>query len=58
MPMISMHTVSLDDVVHYGIMHGEWENSDQRVLKLDEIKEKPTVDYAKEYLNVPTKKFG
>ena len=55
MPMISMHTVSLDDVVHYGIMHGEWENSDQRVLKLDEIKEKPTVDYAKEYLNVPTK---
>lgn len=55
LPMISMHTVDSADVVHYGIMHGQWENSDQRVLKLDEIKEKPTVDYAKEYLNVPTK---
>ena len=53
--MISMHTVDPEDVVHYGIMHGQWENSEQRLLKLDEIKEKPTVDYAKEYLNVPTK---
>lgn len=56
MPMISMHKVNPEDVVHYGIMHGEWENSEQKVLKLDEIKEKPTVDYAKEYLNVVTNK--
>ena len=55
MPMISMHTVDPEEVVHYGIMHGQWENSDQRFLKLDEIKEKPTVDYAKEYLNVKTR---
>ncbi len=55
MPMISMHTVDPEDVVHYGIMHGEWESNKQRVLKLDEIKEKPSVDYAREYLNVPTK---
>lgn len=55
MPMISMHTVDPEEVVHYGIMHGQWENSDQRFLKLDEIKEKPTVDYAKEYLNVATR---
>lgn len=55
MPMISMHTADPEDVVHYGIMHGEWESNEQRVLKLDEIKEKPTVDYAREYLNVPIK---
>lgn len=55
MPMISMHTVDPEEVVHYGIMHGQWENSDQRFLKLDEIKEKPTVDYAREYLNVATR---
>lgn len=55
MPIISMHTVDPEEVVHYGIMHGQWENSDQRFLKLDEIKEKPTVDYAKEYLNVKTR---
>ena len=56
MPIISMHNVDLNEVVHYGIMHGQWENSDQSVMKLDEIKEKPTVEYAKEYLCVPRKK--
>lgn len=55
MPMISMHTVEPEDVVHYGIMHGQWESNEQRMLKLDQISEKPTADYAKEYLNVPTK---
>ena len=54
--MISMHTVPKNEVCHYGIMHGQWENTEQTVLKLDAIVEKPTADYAGEYLNVKTKK--
>ena len=54
--MISMHTVPEEDVVHYGIMHGEWENEEQTLLKLDQIAEKPTVEYARDYLNVRTVK--
>ena len=37
-------------------MHGKWENKEETVLKLDQIKEKPTIDYAEDYLNVSTKK--
>lgn len=54
-PIISLHTVPKQDVVHYGIMHGLWEDPDETVLKLDEIKEKPSVEYAEDYLNVKTK---
>ena len=56
LPVISMHKVEKENVVHYGIMHGKWENKEETVLKLDQIKEKPTVDYAEDYLNVSTKK--
>lgn len=54
-PVISMHTVKKEEVVHYGIMHGEWENREQTVLKLDQIAEKPAIDYAEDYLKVKTK---
>lgn len=53
--IISMHTVPKDDVVHYGILHGEWENKEQTLLKLDSIVEKPTCDYATDFLNVKTR---
>lgn len=55
LPIISMHTVPKQDVVHYGIMHGQWEDGEQTLLKLDQIAEKPTVDYANDYLKVKTK---
>ena len=55
LPVISMHTVPKEDVVHYGIMHGQWEDKEQTVLKLDQIAEKPTADYAADYLKVKTK---
>ncbi len=54
-PVISMHKISKKDVVHYGIMHGQWEDDGETVLKLDEIYEKPSVDYAEDYLGVRTK---
>ena len=55
LPVISMHTVPKIDVVHYGIMTGQWENKEENLLKITNIKEKPTVDYAQDFLNVPTK---
>ena len=53
---ISMHTIPKSDVVHYGIMHGEWEDPEQTVMKIDEMAEKPTIEYAGDYLNVKTRK--
>lgn len=51
LPVISMHSVPLSDVVHYGIMHGQWEDKEQTLLKLDALCEKPGCDYAQEFLN-------
>lgn len=56
MPVVSLHTVPKQDVVHYGILHGQWEDTAQTLLKLDEIREKPTVEYAADYLSVETRK--
>lgn len=53
--IISMHAVPKDDVVHYGIMTGQWEDKEQKLLKLTQIAEKPTVEYAQDYLSVSTK---
>lgn len=50
--MVSIHSVPLNDVVHYGIIHGKWENPEEDLMKMDGIYEKPTRDYAKEYLGV------
>lgn len=55
-PIISMHNVNKQDVVHYGIMHGQWEDKEQTILKLDEIVEKPSVEYAEDYLKVKNKR--
>lgn len=55
LPVISMHRIPKQDVVHYGIMHGQWEDAEETLLKLDEIKEKPSIEYAEDYLGVKTK---
>ena len=54
-PVVSMHRVPKEDVVHYGILHGQWEDPEESVLKLDEIKEKPSIEYAEDYLSIRTK---
>ena len=51
-PMVAVHPVPLDDVVHYGIFAGEWENEDETVMKLDRIAEKPEKTFAMDYLKV------
>lgn len=53
--MVAVHSVPLEAVVHYGIFSGAWENKEQTVLKLSRIAEKPTCEYAKDFLAVSDK---
>lgn len=55
LPVISMHKVEENEVVHYGIMSGQWEDKKETLLKLEQIYEKPSVEYAQDYLRVKTK---
>lgn len=55
LPVVSMHNVKKAEVVHYGIMTGQWDNEEQTLLKITEMSEKPTVEYASDYLSVKTK---
>ncbi len=53
--LVAISEVSLPQVVHYGIMHGVWDD-DETLMKADAMVEKPTDDYAKEHLGVINKK--
>jgi UTP-glucose-1-phosphate uridylyltransferase len=50
---VSMSQCGMKDVVHYGIMAGEWMESSE-LLALSEIAEKPGIDYAASKLNMGT----
>lgn len=50
--LVSITEVPLSRVVHYGIVHGVWSNSEETLMKADRMVEKPTDDYAREYLGV------
>lgn len=51
-PMVAVHAVPLEDVVHYGIFAGDWEDKERTTMKLQRIAEKPTVEYAADYLQM------
>jgi len=51
-PIVSIHEIKLDKVVHYGVLSGKWENKEKTIMKVSEFSEKPTVEYAKDYLGV------
>ena len=53
-PIISMHKVPKNDVIHYGIMSGSWNNKEQTILNLNNIIEKPSIDYAEDFLSIAT----
>ena len=55
LPIIAIHETPLEDVVHYGIMTGTWDDKKKTLLRLTEIVEKPTCDYAQDYLKVISK---
>ena len=53
--LVSINEVPVERVVHYGILHGVWDNDEQTMMKVDKMVEKPTDDYAREYLGIPDK---
>ncbi|MCR5093831.1 MAG: hypothetical protein K6B72_07660 [Lachnospiraceae bacterium] len=50
---IGIQEIPLERVPHYGILHGQWEDARSRRMHVDRMVEKPTDDYAAEYLGVP-----
>lgn len=51
-PMVAVHSVPIEDVSSYGIFSGVWEDNEEKVMNLVAIAEKPTPEYAAEYLTV------
>lgn len=45
---VSVHSVPLDEVEHYGILSGEWD--EPKFMNVSRIAEKPTRDYAEQHL--------
>lgn len=54
--LVSIEEIPLERVVHYGILHGQWNDSESRLLNVDRMVEKPTHDFAREYLGVADSK--
>ena len=50
--LVSITEIPLSRVVHYGIVHGCCNNKEETILKADRMVEKPTDDYAEEYLGI------
>ena len=53
--MVSIHTVPLAEVSHYGILSGVWEDKDHTILNVATMNEKPKASYAEEFLGVRDK---
>ena len=49
-PIVGLQKVLPEDVSSYGIFSGKWEDAEERIMKCDTVVEKPTVDYAREFL--------
>ncbi len=50
--MVSIHTVPLSDVSHYGILSGVWEDKEHSLLNVAIMQEKPKASYAEDFLGV------
>ncbi len=53
--MVAIHPIPLQDVSHYGVMSGYWDNRKETVLNMTRFCEKPKVSYAEEHLAVEMK---
>jgi UTP-glucose-1-phosphate uridylyltransferase len=52
-PLVSIHETPLEQVVYYGIPTGTWEDRHHRILTIMQFTEKPTQEYAEDFLSVP-----
>jgi len=51
-PVVSIHKIPLEYVVHYGILSGTWEDKNETILRVTKFVEKPTTEYAEDFLGV------
>lgn len=51
--IVSIKEVPLEDVVHYGIISGEFDDQRSYMMHVTNMVEKPSVEYAKGYLSCP-----
>ena len=50
--LVAIAEVPLERVAHYGIVNGIWEDDSETMMKVECMVEKPTDDYAREYLGI------
>lgn len=53
--MVSIHSIPLAEVSHYGILSGTWEDKNETILAISQMNEKPKASYAEEFLGVKGK---
>jgi UTP-glucose-1-phosphate uridylyltransferase len=53
---VSLDEVTIEQVNHYGIAEGDFIEGDKRIMQVNQIVEKPTMAYAKEFLGVRNEK--
>ncbi len=51
---VAIKSVELESVIHYGILTGNFDSSRSYMMEVSEMSEKPTVQYAKDYLGIKT----
>ncbi len=56
--MVSIHSVPLAQVSHYGILSGIWENEEKGLMRVTRMSEKPKASYAADYLGVKNAEGG
>ena len=49
---VAIKPVELENVVHYGILTGTFDDRRSYMMRVTEMSEKPSVNYAKDYLGV------
>ncbi len=47
---LSVHAIPLENVVHYGVLTGKWNNGSNQIMTVREMVEKPAVDYAQNFM--------
>ena len=50
--LVSIHSIPLNEVSHYGILSGVWEDKERSILNVSVMNEKPKASYAEEFLGV------
>ena len=50
--MVSIHSIPLAEVSHYGILSGTWEDKNETILSVSQMNEKPKASYAEEFLGI------